>query len=91
MLAYGIDPKIIMAELTGREAGISHGKGGSMHMFSTEHAFYGGAACAQVEVSEGGDAVAQWPRAADAVLDDAAGASDGEGRLDGVPLDAHCL
>jgi pyruvate dehydrogenase E1 component alpha subunit len=42
MLAYGIDPKIIMAELTGREAGISHGKGGSMHMFSTEHAFYGG-------------------------------------------------
>ena len=42
MLAYGIDPKIIMAELTGREAGISRGKGGSMHMFSTEHAFYGG-------------------------------------------------
>ncbi|MXP25252.1 pyruvate dehydrogenase (acetyl-transferring) E1 component subunit alpha [Altererythrobacter indicus] len=42
MLAYGIDPKIIMAELTGREAGISHGKGGSMHMFSTEKAFYGG-------------------------------------------------
>ncbi|AKM09987.1 pyruvate dehydrogenase (acetyl-transferring) E1 component subunit alpha [Croceicoccus naphthovorans] len=42
MLAYGIDPKVIMAELTGREAGISHGKGGSMHMFSTEHAFYGG-------------------------------------------------
>ena len=42
MLAYGIDPKIIMAELTGREAGISRGKGGSMHMFSVEHAFYGG-------------------------------------------------
>jgi len=42
MLAYGIDPKIIMAELTGREAGISHGKGGSMHMFSTDHGFYGG-------------------------------------------------
>jgi pyruvate dehydrogenase E1 component alpha subunit len=42
MLAYGIDPKVIMAELTGRQAGISHGKGGSMHMFSTEHAFYGG-------------------------------------------------
>lgn len=42
MLAYGIDPNIIMAELTGREAGISKGKGGSMHMFSTEHAFYGG-------------------------------------------------
>jgi pyruvate dehydrogenase E1 component alpha subunit len=42
MLAYGIDPKVIMAELTGREAGISHGKGGSMHMFSVEHGFYGG-------------------------------------------------
>ena len=42
MLAYGVDPKVIMAELTGREAGISRGKGGSMHMFSTEHAFYGG-------------------------------------------------
>jgi len=42
MLAYGIDPNIIMAELTGRAAGISRGKGGSMHMFSTEHRFYGG-------------------------------------------------
>ena len=42
MLAYGIDPKLIMAELTGREAGISKGKGGSMHMFSVEHRFYGG-------------------------------------------------
>ena len=42
MLAYGIDPKLIMAELTGRAAGISLGKGGSMHMFSTEHRFYGG-------------------------------------------------
>jgi pyruvate dehydrogenase E1 component alpha subunit len=44
MLAYGIDPKLIMAELTGREAGISKGKGGSMHMFSVEHGFYGGTA-----------------------------------------------
>ena len=42
MLAYGIDPKVIMAELTGRQSGISKGKGGSMHMFSVEHAFYGG-------------------------------------------------
>ena len=39
MLAYGIDPKVIMAELTGRQAGISKGKGGSMHMFSVEHRF----------------------------------------------------
>jgi pyruvate dehydrogenase E1 component alpha subunit len=42
MLAFGIDPKVIMAELTGRAAGISHGKGGSMHMFSVDHGFYGG-------------------------------------------------
>ena len=42
MLAYGIDPKVIMAELTGRAAGISKGKGGSMHMFSVEQKFYGG-------------------------------------------------
>jgi pyruvate dehydrogenase E1 component alpha subunit len=42
MLAYGIDPKLIMAELTGRQAGISKGKGGSMHMFSVDHGFYGG-------------------------------------------------
>lgn len=42
MLACDIDPKIIMAELTGRAAGISRGKGGSMHMFSTEKHFYGG-------------------------------------------------
>lgn len=42
MLAYGIDPKVIMAELTGRKAGISKGKGGSMHMFSVDHGFYGG-------------------------------------------------
>jgi pyruvate dehydrogenase E1 component alpha subunit len=42
MLAYGIEPRVIMAELTGRAAGISKGKGGSMHMFSVEHKFYGG-------------------------------------------------
>lgn len=42
MLAYGLDPKVIMAELTGRQAGISKGKGGSMHMFSVEHRFFGG-------------------------------------------------
>jgi pyruvate dehydrogenase E1 component alpha subunit len=42
MLACHIDPKAIMAELTGRAAGISRGKGGSMHMFSVEQGFYGG-------------------------------------------------
>jgi pyruvate dehydrogenase E1 component alpha subunit len=42
MLATGMDPKGVMAELTGRRAGYSHGKGGSMHMFSREKEFYGG-------------------------------------------------
>jgi len=42
MLACGMDPKGVMAELTGREDGYSRGKGGSMHMFSTEKHFYGG-------------------------------------------------
>jgi len=42
MLAAGIDPKAVMAELTGRSTGLSRGKGGSMHMFSIEKKFYGG-------------------------------------------------
>jgi pyruvate dehydrogenase E1 component alpha subunit len=42
MLACGMEPKGVMAELTGRRGGYSHGKGGSMHMFSVEKGFFGG-------------------------------------------------
>jgi pyruvate dehydrogenase E1 component alpha subunit len=42
MLAQGVEPKLVMAELVGRATGLSRGKGGSMHMFSVERKFYGG-------------------------------------------------
>src|SRR5690349_6455233 len=42
MLATGMDPKGVMAELPGRATGYYKGKGGSMHMFSVEQHFYGG-------------------------------------------------
>jgi len=68
MLACGMDPKGVMAELTGRIGGYSKGKGGSMHMFSKEKEFYGGHGIVAAQVPIGaGLAFANWYRGNDNV------------------------
>ncbi|HYZ62161.1 MAG TPA: pyruvate dehydrogenase (acetyl-transferring) E1 component subunit alpha [Acetobacteraceae bacterium] len=68
MLACGMDPRGVMAELTGRSGGYSRGKGGSMHMFSKEKRFFGGHGIVGAQVPLGtGLALANWYRGNDRV------------------------
>ncbi len=68
MIACGMDPRGIMAELTGRIGGFSKGKGGSMHMFSVANQFYGGHGIVGANVPLGtGIAFAQKYKKTDAI------------------------
>jgi pyruvate dehydrogenase E1 component subunit alpha len=68
MIACGMDPKGVMAELTGRAHGYSKGKGGSMHMFSVEKGFFGGHGIVGAQVPLGtGLAFANYYRGNDSI------------------------